>query len=379
VAEEGELVLVTGWSGFIGRRLVRGLAARLDRDRDRLVLFTRPRQVAAARAELAELAELGVPGEVMEGDVVQMHLGLSGEEYRRLGARLTSIWHLAALYDLGADPRSIRDVNLEGTRHVLELALASRNLKRLHHFSTAYVSGDREGVVLEDELEMGQRFYNPYERSKYEAESLVRRAMPELPATVYRPSIVVGDSRTGEIDRIDGPYYLAIPLVASPVAVPLPLPRNGVAPLNVVPVDFVVSAALSIGRNPAAVGKTVHLVDPAPLSARRVYELVAARAGRTLPPVALPHRAVEALLGLPLLERLARPQRNAIRMVNHLVIYNCRNQLELLAGTGVRCPPITDYLDRLMEYARAYLASPPPLAAGGQVEDPLDEAPRSAP
>jgi thioester reductase-like protein len=376
VAERGELVLVTGWSGFIGRRLLRGLAARLDRDRDRLVLFTRERQVAAARAELADL---GVPGEAMEGDVVRMHLGLSGEEYRQLAARLTSIWHLAALYDLAADPRAIRDVNLEGTRNVLELAAISRDLRRLHHFSTAYVSGDREGVVLEDELEMGQRFYNPYERSKYEAERLVRRAMADLPATVYRPSIVVGDSRTGEIDRLDGPYYLAIPLVASPVAVPLPLPRNGVAPLNVVPVDFVVNAALSIGANPAAVGKTVHLVDPAPLSARRVYELVAERAGRTLPPVTLPHRAVEALLGLPLLERLARPQRNAIRMVNHLVIYNCRNQLALLAGTGVRCPPITDYLDRLMDYARTHLASPPPVAAEREVEDPLDDAPPSAP
>jgi thioester reductase-like protein len=355
---------------------VRGLAERLDLDRDRLVLLARPRQAAAGREVIAEL---GVRGEVMEGDIVQMHLGLSGDEYKRLGAQLTSIWHLAALYDLGADPRSIRDVNLEGTRHVLELAGASRKLRRLHHFSTAYVSGDREGVVLEDELEMGQRFYNAYERWKYEAERLVRRAMADIPATVYRPSIVVGDSQTGEIDRIDGPYYLAIPLVASPVAVPLPLPRNGVAPLNVVPVDFVVRAALTIGANPTAIGKTVHLVDPAPLSARRVYELVAKRAGRTLPPVTLPHRAVEALLGLPVLERLARPQRNAIRMVNHIVMYNCRNQLDLLAATGVRCPPITDYLDRLMNYARAYLSSPPPPAAGGQTSDPLDQAPRRAP
>ncbi len=365
----GKVVFVTGWSGFIGRRLVHRLGAELDRERDRLVLLARPPRRAEARAELDAL---GLQGDVLEGDVTRMHLGLSGAEYKALASRLTEIWHLAGLYDLSAEAAVLRAVNLEGTRVVLELARASRRLTRLHHFSTTYVSGDREGVILEDELDMGQRFHDPYERAKFHAEGLVRRAMPELPATVYRPSIVVGDSRTGEVDRFQGPYYLAIVLVASPLGVPLPLPGNGVAPLNVVPVDFVVDAALSLGANPAAVGKTVHLADPSPLSARKVYELIAARVGKTLPPVALPHRAVEALLGLPLLERLVRPQRNAIRMVNHLAIYNCQNQLALLAGTGIRCPPITSYLDRLIEFARERLASPPRARLDGDAEDPLD-------
>ncbi len=369
MADRGKVVLVTGWPGFIGRRLVRGLAGRLDRGRDRLVLFTRSRHVAAARAELDALS---VAGEVIEGDVAYMHLGLSGEEYKRLTGELTEIWHLAGLYDLTADTRAIRGVNLEGTRHVVELARAARGLERLHHFSTAYVSGDREGVILEEELEMGQGFHNTYERSKFHAERLVRSAMADLPATVYRPSIVVGDSRTGEVDRFEGPYYLAIALVASPVAVPLPLPGDGVAPLNVVPVDFVVEAALSIGANRAAVGRTIHLVDPAPLSARKVYELIAARAGKTLPTVALPHRAVEALLALPLVEKLARPHRNAIRLVNHLAIYNARNQLELLDGTGLRCPPITSYLDRLIEFVKSSYAAPPKRRDEQDDEDPLD-------
>ena len=127
---------------------------------------------------------------------------------------------------------------------------------------------------------MGQRFHNPYEETKFQAELLVRRAQADLPATIYRPSIVVGDSRTGEIDRFEGPYALAILLVASPLAVPLPLPGDAVAPLNVVPVDFVVDAALAIAADPAGAGRTVHVVDPSPLSARRVYEMIAARAGQ---------------------------------------------------------------------------------------------------
>jgi thioester reductase-like protein len=367
-----KVVLVTGWSGFIGRRLVHRLADSLDRTRDRLVLLTRTARLDEAHTELAALK---LQGDVLEGDVTKMHLGLSGAEYKRLVSQVSEIWHLAGLYDLAADAATLRAVNLEGTRLVLELARASRRLERLHHFSTTYVSGDREGVILEDELDVGQGFHDPYERAKFQAERLVRRAMPELPATVYRPSIVVGDSRTGEVDRFHGPYYLAILLVASPLRVPLPLPGQGLAPLNVVPVDFVVEAALSLGANPAAVGKTVHLADPAPLSARKVYELIAARAGKTLPTVPLPHRAVEALLGLPVLERLARAQRNAIRMVNHLAIYNCQNQLELLEGTGIRCPPITSYLDRLIEFARARFAAAPRSKIDEDVEDPLDSPP----
>jgi thioester reductase-like protein len=363
-----ESIFVTGYPGFIGQRLVRRMVEQ-RRDRDsRWVMLVRPHDTAAARRELEAL---GAPFEILEGDVTKMHLGLSGAEYKATAAATTEIWHLAALADLTADPRAIRATNVDGTRNVLELAREAPALRRLHHFSSAYVSGNREGVILEDELEAGQRFDDAYTRSKFEAEKLVRRAQQELPAVIYRPSMVVGDSRTGEIDRFEGPYFLAILLVATPLAVPLPLPPQNGAPLNVVPVDFVVEAALAIGAHRDAPGKTVHLVDPAPLSVRRVYELIAAREGKTLPPVALPARAVEALLRLPFIERLARPQRSAIQLVNRLAIYNSRNTLDLLAGTGIRCPPITSYLDRLVEFLKSHFASPRPASSSAEAEDPL--------
>jgi thioester reductase-like protein len=331
-------------------------------------MLVRAAQVATARRELEALE---VPFEILEGDVTRMHLGLSGAEYERTAASATEIWHLAALADLTADPRAIRATNVEGTRNVLELARDSAGLRRLHHFSSAYVSGDREGVILEDELDMGQRFDDAYARSKFEAEKLVRRAQQELPAVIYRPSMVVGDSRTGEIDRFEGPYFLAILLVATPLAVPLPLPPQSGAPLNVVPVDFVVDAALAIGAHPDAAGKTVHLTDPAPLSVRRVYELIAAREGKTLPPMPLPALAVEALLRLPYIERLARPQRSAIQHVNRLALYSPRNMLDLLAGTGIRCPPITSYLDRLVDFVKSHYAARRTSISTEDAEDPL--------
>lgn len=370
---EGRVHFVTGYPGFIGRRLIGRLVEALRGQQDRLVLLVQPASAPRAREDLARQG--ASRAEVVEGDVERMHLGLSGAEFKDLSREVTDVWHLAARTYLGADPTEMRRVNVEGTRNVVDLALAAKRLRRLNHFSSAYVSGDRVGVILEEELAMGQRFRNAYEETKYQAEILVRRAQAEIPATIYRPSIVVGDSRTGEIDRFEGPYALAILLVASPLAVPLPLPGDAVAPLNVVPVDFVVDAALAVSRHPEANGRTVHLVDPAPLSARRVYEMIAARAGKKLPPVSLPARAVQALLELPVLERLSRAYRPAIEYVNHLAIYNCRSLLELLDGTGIRCPPIASYLDRLIGFVQATFARRQEQELLAEADDPLDPSP----
>jgi thioester reductase-like protein len=369
----GRVHFVTGYPGFIGKRLVHRLAARQGKDA-RLVLLVQPKD---ARAAAGALADAGVQAELLEGDVQQMHLGLSGEEFKALARDVTDVWHLAARTSEAAGT-DLRAVNVEGTRNVLDLAAAAPLLRRLNHFSTAFVSGDRAGVILEDELAAGQRFHDRYEETKFQAELLVRRAQADLPATIYRPSIVVGDSRTGEIDRFEGPYALAILLVASPLAVPLPLPADAVAPLNVVPVDFVVEASLAIAESPAAAGRTVHVVDPAPLSARRVYEMIAARAGKKLPPVSVPARLFEALLALPLVERLARGHRPGVAYVNQLAIYNCRNLLELLDGTGIHCPPITSYLDRLIEFVQATFARRRGQEQEVEADDPLDPRPSGA-
>jgi nucleoside-diphosphate-sugar epimerase len=355
---------VTGYPGFIGKRLVEHIA-RSDPS-GRIYLLVQPKFLEDARRYVEELE--GAEIEILTGDVVDMHLGLSGDEYTRLCAEVTDIFHLAAIYYLGV-PRDIAwRVNLDGTRNIIELARECAGLRRLNHFSTCYVSGDRVGVIAEDELDMGQTFRNAYEETKYHAEKLVRRAAGSLPVTIYRPSTVVGDSRTGEIDRFEGPYYLGILLVTSPLAVPLPLPGNGVAPLNVVPVDFLVEATWALSRDPRAVGKTLHLVDPNPMSARRVYELIAEKANRKLPRFHISAKAADVMLRFPFLEKVARPQRAAISYLNHLAIYNCHNTLALLDGTGIQCPPLSSYLDKLVEYVRDYYRR----RREAQVEDPLD-------
>lgn len=360
--------LVTGFPGFISKRLVEHIA-RSDPEAKLYVL------VLAKQVEEAQrfLAKARVKAEIFEGDVVNMHLGLSGPEYQRLCREVTDIFHLAAISYLGVSREVAWRVNVDGTRNLIELASECSRLRRLNHFSSCHVAGDRVGVIAEDELDCGQSFRNFYEETKFHGEKLMRRASEKLPVSIYRPSTVVGDSKTGEIDKFEGPYYLGILLVTSPLSIPLPLPGNGVAPLNVVPVDFVVQAVWRLSKDERAIGRVFHLVDPNPMSARRVYEIIAERTHRKLPRFRLSARATDAVLRLPFLEKLARPQRAAINYVNHLAIYNCHNTLELLDGTGIRCPPLGTYLDRLVDYVRGYFRRQREHAA--EVEDPLDRPP----
>ena len=360
--------LVTGYPGFIAKRLVERLA---QEGKGRIYTLVQPRFLEQAKASAAGVK--GAPVEVLSGDVTDLHLGLSGEEVERVASSVTRVFHLAALNQLTVSREVAWRTNVDGTRNVLDMARECRRLERLVHFSTCHVAGAREGVIAEDELDKGQEFRNAWEETKFHAEKAVVRAAESLPIVILRPSTVVGDSRTGEIDRFEGPYALGILLVASPLVVPLPLPGNGIAPLNVVPVDFVVRAAVQLAGDPRAKGQTFHLVDPSPMSVARVYELIAERAHRRIPKLTFPARAAEAVLRLPLLGRVTRPQRLALGYINQLAWFTSANTLELLEGTGIRCPRLSTYLDTLMAYVREDYARRQAAEAETLVEDPLDE------
>ncbi len=330
---------LTGYPGFIGKRLLEQMV-RSEPDAEVFAL-AEPR-FAEEAARLA--ARLGGRVEVLSGDVADLHLGLSGEEYGRVTERVTEIFHLAAASQPSVPRQTAWRVNVEGTRNVIELARDCPQLQRLHHMSTCWVAGDRVGIIAEDELDEGQAFRNPYEETKFQGEKLIARAAESLP--------------------------VAILLVMSPLVIPLPLPGDGVAPLNVAPVDFVVQAIWQISQDPRAIGRTFHLVDPNPMSARRVYELIAERAGKRIPKFTLSARAADVVLRLPFLERVARPQRAAISYVNQLALFRSSNTQELLEGTGIQCPPLINYLDTLTGYVREFYRKRQETAA--EVDDPLD-------
>jgi thioester reductase-like protein len=369
-----DVTLVTGFPAFTARRLIERLLARTADDR--VILLVRDKFRDEAAAFVGALPQSSASRlHAIEGDVADMDLGLPGGDYKALAAEVTAIHHTAAVYHLGAKREMVERVNIDGTRTMLELAADCTRLRRFVHWSTAQVSGSRSGVILEEELDCGQRFRNVYEETKFRAERMVRDAARRLPVTILRPGIIVGDSTTGEIDKFDGPYYLLVLIVSSPIDVHLPLPGRGSAPLNLVPIDYVVEAAIALSRDARAVGGTFHLTDPAPFSARTVYELVAQRADKKAPRGTIPTTLARALLKAPGLERLARAPLAFLEAFNHLALYNCRHTLTLLSGDPwhVRCPPFDAYVDNLVRYVRQ-VQEKKKQARDEEAVDPLDIA-----
>ncbi len=362
--------LITGFPAFTAKRMIQQILA--AEPETKLYVLAQGKFAADAAHFLASLPD-HAQAEVLVGDICDMDLGLSSAEYRALSRELTWIHHLAGSYFMGVDEDTARRVNVAGTRTVLDLARDAGRLERVVHWSTVMVAGDRRGTFTEDDLEAGQKFRNAYERTKYEAERLVRAAMRQLPITVIRPGIIVGDSRTGEIDKLDGPYYLMVLIATNASGVRLPLLGKSSAPLHLVPIDYVIEAAWHIARGETAAGKTFHLVDPAPLSARAVFEGVAEHAHTEKPRGHIPRPLARAVLRTSGLARLGRGPLAFVDVLDHTVHYDQTNTAQALAGTKLRCPSLADYLPVLVRYVLDVTRGTLP-AELDDVSDPLDEA-----
>ncbi|MGW5454522.1 SDR family oxidoreductase [Nocardia sp. NPDC003979] len=261
--------IVTGGTGFLGRRVVRELLAA---DPAAIVhVLVRAESLAKFTALNAQHPD-GDRVFALVGDLTAEGLGLGDEP-----PRADHVLHLGAVYDMTADEESAHAANVNGTRAVIELA---RRLGAvLHHVSSVAVAGDHHGKFFEEDFDLGQNLTSPYHRTKFAAEKLVREA-GDVRWRVYRPAIVVGDSRTGEMDKIDGPYYF-FPAIAAlsdlPAELPLPLPDLGAT--NVVPVDYVAEAMVRLVRRPGLDGRTFHLVNPQPQPFGEIYRALASAAG----------------------------------------------------------------------------------------------------
>jgi thioester reductase-like protein len=349
--------LVTGFPGFIARRLVRKLLAN---DADLKITVLVEGRMADAARQAADDIEQGERLEVVTGDITELHLGLTDGDYDRLTASVNEVHHLAAIYDLAVPLEIAQKVNVEGTGNVLDFCRACKDFRQHHYVSTAYVAGVRQGVVYEHELSLGQQHKNHYESTKFQAEVWVREEMHRVPTTIYRPAIVVGDSQTGDTQKFDGPYYL-LRTIARSVRKKQPIPQFGraSAPFNVVPVDFVVDAIAAVSRDESAIGETLHLVDPEPLTAQELTRLLSREYAGKEPSVRLPATLVAESLRLKTVrEMFDGAPRESIRYLNHPVRFDTRRATSILARHGLRCPRFDEYASNVVRFFREHEDDP---------------------
>jgi NAD(P)-dependent dehydrogenase (short-subunit alcohol dehydrogenase family) len=353
---------VTGATGFIGRNLVE----RLLRREGTIYVLVR----AGSRGRLEELRTgWGADGArvvPVAGDLTQPGLGVSEEDLLTMRGEIDHLFHLAAIYDITAGAEAQEIANVEGTRHALELA-GALDAGTFHQVSSIAAAGLYRGRWREDMFDEAERLdNNPYFRTKHESERLVREESPR-PWRVYRPGIVVGDSRTGEIDKVDGPYYFFKALQRARRVLPAWLPTVGIegGEINIVPVDYVAAAIDHIAHQPDLDGRAFHLTDPHPRTAGEVVNLFAKAADAPQMTVRLDTDVTEpatsairgALRWLPpakgalklTLERLGLPP-EVLTYVDYPTTFDSSGAQAALEGSGIEAPPLESYAARVWDY-----------------------------
>jgi thioester reductase-like protein len=335
------IIFFTGFPGFLGAELLPRLLRRSPDMRARCLV--QPKFAALARERAAGNPRI----EIVEGDITA--------PFEIPTDDIVEIYHLAAIYDLMVKRDFGMRVNVDGTRHVLDFAERCRSLRRFQYISTCYVSGRYDGTFTELDLEKGQTFNNYYEETKYLAEVDVQKRMRGgLPATIYRPSVVVGDSRTGATQKYDGPYFVMQWLLRQPRLAFLPMAGNPKRHrFNVVPRDFIISAIEHLSALPQSLGRVYQLADPDPLTVDETVNAVAQATGRTVVRIPLTRGIAKFSLDhVPGVYRLMRIPSAAVDYFVHPTLYDTTNAQADLGA--LKIPRFRDYLPQLVDFVRAH-------------------------
>jgi thioester reductase-like protein len=357
---------VTGGTGFIGQNLIPLLLAR----RGTVYVLVRTgslERLDQLKARWGKAARKIVP---VTGDLTRPYLGISPAQRKKLQGKIDHVFHLAAIYDLKADAGAQEAANIKGTTHAVRFAEAV-GAKRFHHVSSIAAAGLYPGTFTEDMFEEAIGLENPYFRTKHDSEGIVRKKC-SIPWRIYRPGIVVGDSRTGEIDKIDGPYYFFKLIQKMRRAMPSWMPAIGLegGRINIVPVDYVVEAMNFLAHKQGLDGRCFHLTDPKPKRIGEVLNLFAEAAHAPQMSMRLdarlfnyiPGAVKQGLLMLPPIRRISRQilkdlgmPPDVLQFINYPTRFDSRETQKVLKNSGIKVPRLDDYAWRLWDYWERHL------------------------
>jgi NAD(P)-dependent dehydrogenase (short-subunit alcohol dehydrogenase family) len=357
---------VTGATGFIGRFLVDKLIAR-DGPIYVLVRKGSVKKLDALRARWGDEEKRVI---AVVGDLSKPKLGLAAADIAKLKGKVRHFFHLAAIYDLAADAASQEQANIDGTRHAVELSDAI-GAGTFHHVSSIAAAGLYDGVFREDMFDEAEELDHPYFRTKHESEGIVRKES-KAPWRIYRPGIVVGHSKTGEIDKIDGPYYFFKLIQKMRNALPPWMPTVGIegGRINIVPVDFVVDAMDHIAHKKGLDGGCFHLTDPEPRRIGEILNLFARAAHAPQMTMRLnakmfsfiPSFVVDSVMSLAPVRRIQKQvlsdlgiPKDMFTFINYPTRFDSRETQKALKGTGIEVPPLEEYAWRLWDYWERHL------------------------
>lgn len=344
---EEKILFFTGFPGFLGREILKKILQ--QDDLVKVFALVEPTMFPLAKS-LLEKIKGKEKVELVKGDITVESLGIEERKRTEIQQKVTHVFHLAAIYDLAVKYKRAFRVNVKGTVNVLNFLEQTKKLKKFIYFSTAYVAGWRKGTVYEEELIDGG-FKNNYELTKFLAEKAVRERINHIPTVIIRPAIVVGNSRTGEIPKFDGPYYMMNFFACFPKRLPLPYIGKGQAEVNLVPVDFIVEATQHLFSQKKALGKTFHLADPKPMKAREIYREIHRRMkGEDPIGLIVPASLVKTALYVPFIRNYFKVIPQVMAYLSHQQHFDTSNSQELLFSRGMKPPHLLQYLDNLINY-----------------------------
>ncbi|ALX48806.1 SDR family oxidoreductase [Lentibacillus amyloliquefaciens] len=350
--------LLTGYPGFLATNLIKQLVHDHGQKISHIYVLVLPDLQRKAADEIRLLA--GTSGispdtfSIVPGDITKEELGIASDTNRQLKKSITHVFHLAAIYDLAVSKELAYKVNVTGTRNMNNWVKKLDSLMRYVYFSTAYVSGTREGKIFETELSEGQSFKNHYEETKYDAEILVEDLKPDIPTTILRPGIVRGHSQTGDTLKFDGIYFLLNMFEALSRLPIIPYIGEGQPEGNFVPYDYVLKASSYLTMHPAGEGKTYHLTDPNPYTMHDIYTIIAQKYLGKTPKGIIPLAWSKKSLTATPLRNWLRVEQEAMNYFTINASFDSSMATSDLAGSGIVCPDFIDTLDPMIQFYRKY-------------------------